>query len=315
VRTRCLVRSASNTDGLPVDQVELVHGDIGRPETLAAGIGGADFVYHLAGRTAALNKEDLRRINVLGTYNVARQCARQSKPPTLIAVSSISAAGTAKQGCVRTERDPPAPISNYGRSKRAGERVVEQFAGHVPATIVRPGIVFGPRDRYVFKAFELIARLAFHPVPGYLADPPLSIIHASDLVDLLIAAAERGSRIVPTRKKARTYHRGYYSAVMDEHPSYLELGNRIAKAVGRSWVYPCRIPEPMMWLCGLGNELISHVRGKPDIFNVDKVREAFSGSWAYSPNLAQQELGWSPTASLDQRLCETIDWYRRHNWL
>jgi nucleoside-diphosphate-sugar epimerase len=233
----------------------------------------------------------------------------------LIVVSSVSAAGTARCGQVRTEKDPPAPISHYGRSKRAGERVVEQFAGHVPATIVRPGIVFGPRDRLVFKTFEPIARFAVHPVPGYLADPPLSIIHVLDLADLVIAAANRGTRIVATKKKARDFEKGYYFAVADEHPSYLELGKRITKAVGRRRVYPFRLPEPMMWLSGLGSELISRLRGKPDIFNVDKVREAFAGSWACSSELAQQDLDWSTAGSLDERLAETADWYRRHNWL
>lgn len=315
VRTRCLVRSTSSTDGLPRDHVEFVYGDICQAESLSAGIVGADVVYHLAGLTAAFKNEDLRRVNVLGTYNVARLCALQPNPPILIAVSSISASGTARRDQVRTERDPPAPISAYGKSKRAGERIVEQFAGHVPATIVRPGIVFGPRDRYLFKTFEPIARFAVHPVPGYVQDPPLSFIHARDLVDLFIAAANHGARVVPTRKKAGAFDAGYYFAVTDEHPSYLELGKRIAKAVGRRRVYPLRNPEPIIWLAGLGSELISRVRGKPDIFNVDKVREAFAGSWACSSGLAQQELGWSPAASLDQRLAETADWYQRHNWL
>jgi nucleoside-diphosphate-sugar epimerase len=166
VRTRWLARSTSNTEDLPDEGVELVYGDICHAESLAAGIAGADVVYHLAGLTAAFTKEDLQRVNVVGNYNVARTCALQPRPPILIVVSSVSAAGTARCGQVRTEKDPPAPISHYGRSKRAGERVVEQFAGYVPATIVRPGIVFGPRDRLVFKTFEPIARFAVHPVPG-----------------------------------------------------------------------------------------------------------------------------------------------------
>ena len=45
------------------------------------------------------------------------------------------------------ETDEPAPISNYGRSKWSGERAVAEFAGDVPITIVRPGSVFGPRNR------------------------------------------------------------------------------------------------------------------------------------------------------------------------
>jgi nucleoside-diphosphate-sugar epimerase len=315
VNTRCLVRSTSNTGDLPTDDIQLVRGDICRPETLVAGICGADVVYHLAGVAAAFTKKHMRRVNVCGTYHVVRQCALQPKPPVLVLVSSVSAAGTARRGAVRTEQDPPCPVSQYGRSKRAAERIAEQFAGHVPTTIVRPGIVFGPRDRDVLKTYELIARIGVHPLPGYLFDPPLSLIHVSDLVHLLMAAADRGSRIAPTRKKARQFDCGYYFAVADEHPSYLELGTRVAKAIGRRWVYPLRIPEPMMWLSGFGSELVSRIRGKPDIFNLDKVREAMAGSWACSSDLARVELGWSPAGSLDQRLSETAQWYRQSNWL
>jgi len=180
---------------------------------------------------------------------------------------------------------------------------------------VRPGIVFGPRDRNVFETIALIARFGVHPLPGYLYDPPLSLIYATDLVDLLIAVAGRGRRIDATRSSCGEAGCGYYFAVADEHPSYLELGKSIAKAVGCRWLYPLRLPEPMIWLSGLGNELISRIRGKPDIFNVDKVREAFAGSWACSAELAQRELGWKPAATLDQRLAETVDWYRRNRWL
>ena len=67
------------------------------------------------------------QVNGEGTWNVARACAAQPQPPVLIAVSSVAAAGPIGEGSVRRESDPPAPVSDYGRSKRAAELAAEAW--------------------------------------------------------------------------------------------------------------------------------------------------------------------------------------------
>ena len=315
VRVRCLVRSTSQTDHLPHGRIEFVHGDVTRPETLAAGIDGTDVVYHLAGLTCAFSTADLKRVNVQGTYQVARQCALQKKPPVLIVTSSIAATGPARRTVPRRETDRPAPVSHYGRSKLGGERAAARFADRVPTTIVRPAIVFGPRDHDLLKAFIPIADFGVHSIPGLLDAPPLSLIHVSDLVELLIAVADRGSRLAGGPESAGRYDRGYYFACADEHPSYVELGSIIAKVLGRPRVCLMRVPEPILWLAAIANEGMSRFRGVPDVFGLDKIREATAGSWACSGDLARRELGWTPRRSLDERLRETAQWYRENHWL
>ena len=315
VHVRCLVRATSNTEHLPLDRVDVLEGDLACPETLADGIRGADVVYHLAGLTSASSWTNLQRINVLGTFEVARQCSLADDPPVLMITSSIAAAGPAHRAAPRQETDPPAPVSNYGRSKRGAEKMAAQFADRVPITIVRPGIVFGPRDRDVLKTFEPIARFGVHSVPGCLDDPPLSLIYVSDLVEILMAAADRGTRLPHGKKAAGKFVQGYYFACAEEHPSYSDLGLRISRAVGRPRVCRVRIPEPLVWLAAMGSEALSRARGKPDIFGLDKVREATAGSWACSGERARREFELTPPRSLDERLRETADWYREHHWL
>ena len=70
------------------------------------------------------------------------------------------------------EADAPEPISNYGRSKLAGEQEALAFADKVPTTIVRPGIVFGPRNKQLLPIFKTIKYLNLHVVPGYHPPPP-----------------------------------------------------------------------------------------------------------------------------------------------
>jgi nucleoside-diphosphate-sugar epimerase len=314
MRARCLVRPTSRVDDLPTAGVEFVRGSVESTDVLSEGLRGAAVVFHLAGLVSAFAARDFQRVNVLGTQHVLRACAAQPNPPVLVLVSSIAAAGTARRGRLRLETDLPVPISHYGRSKRAAERVAERYAQRVPTTVVRPGIVFGPRDRSVLPVFKSIARLRVHAIPGY-QKVPLSLIHVSDLVDLLIAAASRGQRLAFTDRMPRELVGGYYTGCDAEHPSYLDLGMRIARVLGRPHVYWMRYPEWSLWLAALASEAAARVRGEPDIFNLDKIREATAGCWAFSNELARRDLNWQPQRSLDERLGETADWYRQHDWL
>lgn len=63
------------------------------------------------------------------------------------------------------------------------------------------------------------------------------------------------------------------------------------------------------------NESIAWLRGKPDVFNRDKIREALVESWACSPAKSHLQLGFEPAAPLQERIRDTIEWYRKVKWL
>ena len=168
---RCLVRRTSRVDHLPPRGVELVYADLAHPVDLEKAVAGVDVVYHLAAMTCALRPADLMRVNGHGTYHVARACASQATPPVHVYISSVAAGGTSRSGERRNESQRPAPVSDYGRSKRAGELAAAMWARHVPTTIVRPGIVFGARDRELLPVFHAIAHLGIHFYPGFVPQP------------------------------------------------------------------------------------------------------------------------------------------------
>src|SRR5581483_5661701 len=118
----------------------------------------------------AFRRGDFFEVNERGTRFVAEACAAQTFPPRLVLVSSVAAAGPAPRGQVRTEADPPAPVSHYGRSKLAGERAAAKFAASVPITIVRPGVVFGPRDTGFVQVLRSLRKFRCHLSPGFF--PP-----------------------------------------------------------------------------------------------------------------------------------------------
>src|SRR5688500_12842149 len=69
-RVRALVRPTSNTRELERLGVELVRGDLGDPSSIAAGVEGADVVFHLAAVVAARTEREYASANADGTASV-----------------------------------------------------------------------------------------------------------------------------------------------------------------------------------------------------------------------------------------------------
>lgn len=310
---RCLVRPASSTQR-PEGAVECVDGDLTDYDSLCRGVAGCDLVYHLGGLIDGADEESLMRVNAGGTANLARACAEQPRPPVLIVVSSLAAAGPARPGRPRTEVDPPEPISAYGRSKRAAEVAAAQWSHVVPTSIVRPGIVFGPSDREMLPVYRCIRYLRFHALPHWRT-PRLSLIEVHDLVDLLILVAERGRRLEMPSSSREGAGPGYYFAATDEHPTYAELGRLIGETAGRPYMLPVALIPPVPWIAATVNEWFCHLFGKRTSFTRDKIREALAPSWECSNVAAREQLAWRPMASLREQLAATFRWYREHGWL
>jgi nucleoside-diphosphate-sugar epimerase len=313
-QVRALVRDLVRGERLEERGAELAQGDVTDLESLRRAVSGASVVYHVAGLTKAFKARQFYEVNKAGVSNVARACAEQKDPPVLVIVSSLAAVGPAKRGSLHHETDEPSPVSLYGRSKRAGEEAAERYAGQVPITIVRPPIVFGEHDKAGFEMFKMVAKAGFHPVPGYFPKN-YSIIHADDLVEVLISAADRGERLPNGTTKLPGDGKGYYFAACDEHPTYYQLGRLIGTALGRRRTLTIPFARPVIRCVGAFGELTGRVRGQPSVMNWDKAREATAGSWTCSAEKAKQELGFTVPCSLGERLSQTAQWYREAGWL
>ncbi len=320
----CLRRKSSNVDHYNSLDVRLVEGDVTAPDTLPPAVAGTEEVYHLAGLVSALRREDFFRVNEQGTRNLMAACAATGTPPVVVLVSSLAAGGPQVGAEIRKEDDRPAPVSNYGRSKRAAEIAAAELAERVPLTIVRPPMVFGGGDRAMLQIFRPIARLGVHLVPGYRASR-FSLIHVEDLCQGMLLAARLGQRVAPSTAEngtdaskspqAKTSFRGYYYLAHDEQPTYAELGKLIGQALGRRRTLCLPTAIWFMRLVALTNEGIGRLRTRPPALNLDKAREAAAGSWTCSPERARRELGWSCGADLTTRLTQTVNWYREQGWL
>ncbi len=316
-RVACLVRPTSDTSGLPVESLELLLGDVTDPASLEAAVEDIDVVYHLAGALEARSLAELNLVNEAGPRNVAASCARQEQPPILVLLSSLEAAGPDIPGQLRTEQDRSDPVSNYGRSKLAGERAIIEFAADVPITIVRASGVFGARDREtleVVRAFR-VDGLNLYTVPR-AHTTLLNLIHARDLAVLLVLAAEKGERIQPDGHATEPAGQGLYYAADKERMTLGEVVGNVAQAITRNRIRIFSLPIGFAWIMAGASEAWARIRGQsPGIVNLDKVRSFAAGSFTCSPDKSARQLGFSPSHSLSERLDQTVAWYQEQGWL
>jgi nucleoside-diphosphate-sugar epimerase len=308
-RVSCLVRATSQVDGLRAAGALIVVCEIddrvGVSRALVAS--KARVVFHLAGLLRAMSPDEFTRVNAGGVDVIAAACADRTDRPALVLVSSVAAAGPS--GVMpKTESDPPAPVSDYGRSKLAGEEAAARYASELPITIVRPCVVFGAGDRGVYEVFKPIARSGIHFVPG-LGDRRISLVAVTDVVECIALAAEKGERLATDGPG-----RGIYFAA-SEDLSHAEFGHAIAHALGRKEARIAHLPEWAIRAMGPAGDVVSRLRRRPGWIGRDKITELLAGSWTCSSAKAQHQLGWSPAAPLADRLRETAQWYRDARWL
>ncbi len=311
-RVSCLVRASSRTEELRSAGAQIITGDVTDRADMDRILTESQpgIVFHLAGMLRAFRDGDFLHVNAGGAESVAAECADRAEPPVLVVVSSLAAAGPCADGRPRVERDSPTPVSAYGRSKLAAERTAIRYAGRVPITIVRPPIVFGSGDRGVLEIFRPIARWGIHVVPGR-GRQQISLIHVTDLVEGLFLAAEKGERLHPDGPPGQ----GIYFMATEDRPTYAQLGEAIATALGNKRVIVMRLPGLLVQGIARCCDAMTWIRGYPAWINSDKMADALAGSWTCSSTKAHTDLGWHPAASLADRLRQTAHGYRQAGWL
>lgn len=307
VEVTCMDRTPARADALSDLDVRRVYGDVRDAGTAAAAVRDAEAIVHLAAATAPRSESEAHQINVVGTRTVADAAAACTTPPVLVYVSSLAVAGP--NPIAVTESMACRPVSIYGRTKLAAEQELAGLAARLPVTIVRPPCVFGPGDRNLLGLFQSVRRgWNLYSDPDY----QYSFLYVDDLVATLMAAVDRGRRLVGVADPARTGI--YYTA--DPHPvTFPELASLVATCVGRKRVRQIRVPRAIGWTAATAGECLQWATRRRLFFNRDKAREAYGGSWVCDPQRAREQLDVVTRVPLVERLMETTTFYRSAGWL
>ena len=300
-RVRCLLRPASDRSGLPAGVEPVVAAGLGDGAALERLVRGCDAVVHLAGLTRSWTPRELYRVNRDGTAALCAAVARAHPAVRqLILVSSQAAAGPSRPGRPRREDDPPAPVTAYGRSKLAAERVRHRYP-ELPITVIRPPAVYGPGDRDIFAYFRLV-RAGLRP--ELVPSGRLSMVYVGNLVDALLLALER-----PQHAGHRVYHvadRGVVTMGV--------VAQWIAAAYGRpTWRLP--VPQAALAVAGLPLAAAGRLLRRDLLLSRDKLREIAQPAWVFATRRIQAELGYRPRVSTRDGVRHTAQWYLDHGWL
>ncbi len=298
----CLVRDSRRLGWMTgLQSVTTASGDMSDPRSLQAGVEGMERVYHLAGLTRAATPREFFRVNSEGSRHLVEACLEAGhRPRRLIHLSSLAAAGPTSPGTACAEDATPRPVSPYGRSKLEGEVAVLAARERMHVSVLRPPVVYGPRDRGVWTFARWVAK-------GWLLmpnGPPrmLSLCHVQDLVAALLAAGEAD---VPSGEIFHVAGEGAFT--------WEEIGAALGDALG---VRPrrLRVPVTIMLALAAAAEAWGWASGQPGFFSRGKVREA-AGNWLCDIRKARRLLGFIPQVGFAEGFARTVKWYREAGWL
>jgi NADH dehydrogenase len=153
-------------------RVQVVRGDLTRPDTYRTAVAGCDVVVHLAATTGRARPDAYYLVNAEGTRRLL-EASRDGGVSRFVHVSSIAA----------TFRESRA--YHYGHSKAQAEEAVRTSG--IEYAIVRPTIIIG-RESPVWTGLVALASLPVSPVfgNGQVLVQPIDI---DDVVRCLIALA------------------------------------------------------------------------------------------------------------------------------
>lgn len=282
-------------------EIEAVRGEINQVKDLRSLCDGADWVFHLASAmgSAQLKANEFYRINVEGTKALLR-AAKEAGIKRFIHISSAGVLGAVSSGVIADEQYPPHPITIYDQTKA----MAEAFALHeakkgLDVVIVRPGWVYGPRDRRTLKLFRAIKKKFFFFVgDGQGRQTPIWI---GDLIQGLMLAAEKG-------KKGEIYH-----LAGSEILTVKEMVEKIAQAM-QVKLTSLHLPSLPLKLVALAFDRLGLWLHREMPINSSRL-SFFLHSKPLAIEKAKKELGFKPKINFRTGLSLTVNWYIENRWL
>jgi nucleoside-diphosphate-sugar epimerase len=297
-----IARATSDTALLESLGATIYRGDFTDAAVVRAALDGIDVVVHCAAKVGDRGPvEDYRAVNVDGLRCLLEAC--HGRPlHRFIHMSSLGVYEPRHHyGTTEAEPLPPTHVDGYTQSKVEAERLaLQDYRAHgSPIVILRPGFVYGPRDRAVLpKLLERLAQGRVHYLGG--DQRALNTIFIANLVDAVFLAAEepRGlGQVYNLTDGERVTRQRFFEAIVDF------MGYKTPHQ---------RLPR---WLAGLvarvlwrrirragttGNPWLTAATYKFLLLNLD-----------FSIDKAKRDLGYQPRVSFDQGIRETLAWYRQ----
>jgi UDP-glucose 4-epimerase len=192
--------SVGRRENVPKDAV-LVEGDITDEASARRAMEGCDIVFHLAARVAIRSSFEFAfedaMTNVAGTARILRAVEDAKTPRKVIVASSMAVYADADEPTPIAEGHPTAPISPYGVTKLAVERLTHLMCARIgiPSVVLRLFNTFGPGQAfspYVGVVTIFIDELSRGKRPTIFGDGEQrrDFVHVEDIARAFVGAMD-----------------------------------------------------------------------------------------------------------------------------
>jgi dihydroflavonol-4-reductase len=284
--------------------VEIVHGDLSKPETLEPALKGCTALYHVAAdyRLWVRDPAAMYRTNVAGSAALMRAAAKAGVGRAVY-TSSVAVLGIDKTGNPADETTPVTladMVGHYKRSKYLAEEAVMTVAAEtgLPIVTVNPSTPIGPRDIKPTPTGRTIVMAATGRMPAYV-DTGLNLVHVDDCAMGHLLAFAKG-------KPGERYILG------GEDFSLAKMQADIARMSGQR---PATISLPVgpLYPLALASECVAYFTGREPMLTRDTLRMARKRMF-FSSAKAERELGYRTRPAV-QGLADAVDWFREAGYL
>jgi len=287
IPVRVLVRSHKKADQL--EGVDVCIGSLEEPKALASLVEGATTIIHCAGAIKAKNLSQFNEINVAGMKRLIRACV-EAKISRFVHISTMAA------------REPR--ISDYAASKREGEHSLHRHGQNMEWVIIRPPVVYGPRDKETLPLMKLfLGRLAI--IPGN-SKSRFSLIFVEDLARAIVmAATAKKIKSEMTHELHDGAHEGY---------SWRDIATLASEVTGKK-VRCYFLPKALCELVALVISTSSRLVGKIPMVTQQKIHEIYHPDWVARHFLFEETYTWSAKSAFRDGFSKTVAWYRKEKWI
>jgi len=298
----CLIRKSSNLRWLLSPKIQFHFVDLADPDFKIPDLPCMNYLFHCAGLTKAKSRKEYFDINSTVCSSLYEQCLRyKDSIKGIVHLSSLAAAGPGKDGQLVDEATVLNPITFYGQSKKAGEEVALEYSASLPIKVIRPPVVYGPREENLYTFFKLVKKgwgLQIGRFPK-----KLSLIYVTDLVQAMITVCN-----------PRSSQKKIYFVTDGETYSWQEVAKTAADKMNVS-MKALKIPESILVPIAIFFEALAMFSAKPALFDRQRMIDIRQSCWAASPENFFRDFDFTPQFNLTTGLEHTLDWYVQQKWL
>ncbi len=295
-----LARESSDVKSLKELGVSIAYGDLQDRDSLKKALKGISHLFHCGAVVSDwADPKLIQKINVEGTQTLL-DLSIEMGVKRFIHISSLAVLGMHDH----YQTNETAPYEKTGdpycdTKIEAEKRVMEAYRKGLPTVIVRPGFIYGPRDRqFLPRVFKFLKAGKFVYIGN--GEKILNLTHVSNLIDAILLAAKNDTAV------------GQIYNVTDDgkvtRKKLIETICDVANLPKPTKSIPIPVAKVICAVC----ETYTKLTKSKETPLLNRARMKFLAlNLDFDISKIRKELNYQPRVDLKKGMQETVDWFQR----